>query len=72
MQSLTIYQRCQYTYCGAYSRNKRYFYYRCSGSRFNGNRICDNKAIRTDALDTVIWEEVKSILKELNRIANEY
>ncbi len=72
LRSLTVCQRCQYTYCGAYSRNKRYSYYRCSGCRFNGNRVCDNKAIRTDVLDTVIWEEVKSILKEPDRIANEY
>ncbi|MFP3021217.1 MAG: zinc ribbon domain-containing protein, partial [Wolbachia sp.] len=71
LRSLTVCQRCQYTYCGAYSR-KRYSYYRCSGFRFNGNRVCNNKAIRTDVLDTVIWEEVKSILKEPDRIANEY
>ncbi|WP_141630706.1 recombinase family protein, partial [Wolbachia pipientis] len=72
LRSLTVCQRCQYTYCGAYSRNQRYSYYRCSGSRFNGNRVCDNKSIRTDVLDTVIWEEVKSVLKEPDRIANEY
>ncbi|WP_281508845.1 recombinase family protein [Wolbachia endosymbiont (group B) of Pandemis cinnamomeana] len=77
LQGLMVCQRCQYTYCGTNHVHKKstYYYYRCSGtnsSKFNGNKICDNKSIRTDILDGVIWEEVKSILKEPDRIANEY
>ncbi len=62
-------------------RNKRgekvdhYAYYRCIGRdsyRFGGNKICDNKHIRTDALETAVWEEVKHLLKNPNRILEEY
>lgn len=78
LQGLMVCQRCQYTYCGTnYVNYKKstYYYYRCSGtnsSKFNGNKICDNKSIRTDVLDAVIWEEVKVLLKDPDRVANEY
>lgn len=81
LQGLIICQRCQYAYYGKPVRNKRgekidsYAYYRCIGTdayRFGGNRICDNKQIRTDALEIAVWEEVKFLLKNPNRIFEEY
>ncbi len=57
LQGLLVCQCCKYAYYGEPVRNKRrekiqhYAYYRCIGSdayRFGGNRICDNKQIRTD------------------------
>jgi site-specific DNA recombinase len=81
LQGLILCQRCQYAYYGKPVRNKRgekidsYAYYRCIGSdayRFGGNRICDNKQIRVDALEIAVWEEVKNLLKNPNRIFKEY
>ncbi|WP_333023936.1 recombinase family protein [Wolbachia endosymbiont of Pentidionis agamae] len=78
LQGLVVCQRCQYTYFGSLGpsgKNGQYSYYRCSGtdiSRFHGNRICYNKAIRTDVLDKAVWKEVENLLKEPDRVANEY
>jgi site-specific DNA recombinase len=81
LQGLIVCQCCHYAYYGKPVRNKRgnkidrYAYYRCIGSdayRFGGERICNNKQIRTDALEIVVWEEVKCLLKNPTRIFNEY
>ncbi|KAI9575709.1 hypothetical protein GQX74_015521 [Glossina fuscipes] len=40
--------------------------------RFGGNKFYDNKHIRTDALETAVWEEVKHLLKSANRVLEEY
>ncbi|KAF5304408.1 hypothetical protein FQR65_LT18868 [Abscondita terminalis] len=77
LQGLIVCKRCRYAYYGSPVRNKRgekidhYAYYRCIGRdsyRFGGNKICDNKHIRTDALETAVWEEVKHLLKNPNRV----
>ncbi|KLT22141.1 resolvase domain protein [Wolbachia endosymbiont of Armadillidium vulgare str. wVulC] len=79
--SLQVCKRCRYAYYGSPVRNKRgekidhYAYYHCIGRdsyRFGGNKICDNKHIRTDALETAVWEEVKHLLKNPNRVLEEY
>ena len=74
-------QRCRYAYYGKPVRNKRgekideYAYYRCIGTdayRFGGTRVCDNKQIRTDTLEIAVWEEIKYLLKNPSRIAEEH
>jgi len=53
----------------------RYAYYRCIGSdayRFGGERICDNLQVRTDRLDQYVWEEVCALLREPERLSQEY
>lgn len=81
LQGLLVCPCCHYAYYGKPIRNKRgekindYAYYRCIGAdayRFGGNRICHNKQIRTDTLEIAIWEEVKSLLKDPRRIAEEF
>ncbi len=81
LQGLMVCKRCQYAYYGKPVRNKRgekidrYAYYRCIGTdgyRFGGNRICDNKQVRTDALEIAVWEEVKSLLRNPDRLFEEY
>src|SRR5262249_61034407 len=52
-----------------------YAYYRCTGSdayRFGGQRLCWNKQIRTDMLDAAVWEDVRRLLSEPERVRNEY
>jgi site-specific DNA recombinase len=52
-----------------------YAYYRCTGSdayRFDGQRLCWNKQIRTDMLDAAVWDDVRRLLSEPERIRKEY
>ena len=81
LQGLLVCKKCHYALYGKPVRNKRgekidrYAYYRCIGTdayRFGGNRICDNKQIRTDVLEIVVWEEVMALLNDPNRILAEY
>jgi site-specific DNA recombinase len=56
-------------------KRRDYAYYRCIGMdayRFGGQRICDNKQVRTDLLEAVVWEDVRSLLSEPERIEQEY
>jgi len=80
LQGLLVCQHCRYSFYGKPVKNKRgekidrYAYYRCIGTdayRFGGNRICQNKQIRTDTMETAIWEEVKYLLKDPERILEE-
>src|SRR5512135_3396639 len=52
-----------------------YAYYRCTGSdayRFGGQRLCWNKQVRTDMLDAAVWEDVRRLLSEPERVRREY
>lgn len=81
LQGLTVCHRCQRAY---YARSKgqklngqeNYTYYRCSGTDsnrfFDGIKACNNKPVRTDALEIAVWEEVKNLLKNPKRISDEY
>jgi len=73
---------CGYSFYGKPSRGgrangkyRRYTYYRCIGMdayRFGGNRICDNKQLRTSVLDEAVWEDVSDLLRDPERIQKEY
>src|SRR5262249_55756515 len=48
-----------------------YAYYRCTGSdayRFGGQRLCWNKQVRTDMLDAAVWDDVRRLLSEPERV----
>ena len=50
-------------------------YYRCTASeayRFGGQRLCRNKQIRSDTLDAAVWEDVRRLLSEPERVRTEY
>jgi site-specific DNA recombinase len=82
LQGLVCCARCQYAYYGkALSPSARkghprtYAYYRCIGTdafRFGGQRICDNLQVRTDRLDAAVWEQVRSLLSQPDRLRAEY
>jgi site-specific DNA recombinase len=83
LQGLVVCKRCGY---GCYGKPTSrastrgtgrvpYAYYRCTGSdayRFGGQRLCWNKQIRTDMLDAAVWEDVRRLLSEPERIRREY
>ena len=54
---------------------RNYAYYRCIGTdayRFGGERVCDNLQVRTDKLDQYVWQEVRALLQEPERLFYEY
>jgi site-specific DNA recombinase len=83
LQGLVVCKRCGY---GCYGKPTSrasakgegrvpYAYYRCTGSdayRFGGQRLCWNKQIRTDMLDAAVWDDVRGLLSEPERVRKEY
>src|SRR3954451_17317286 len=83
LQGLVVCKRCGYGCYGkptsrAGSKGEGrvpYAYYRCTGSdayRFGGQRLCWNKQIRTDMLDSAVWDDVRGLLSEPERVRGEY
>jgi site-specific DNA recombinase len=81
VQGLVVCKRCGYACYGkpvsrAAAKGKvPYAYYRCTGTdayRFGGQRLCWNKQIRTDVLDAAVWEDVRHLLSEPERVRAEY
>ena len=83
LQGLVVCKRCGYGCYGkptsrASSKGEGrvpYAYYRCTGSdgyRFGGQRLCWNKQVRTDLLDAAVWEDVRRLLSEPERVRGEY
>jgi site-specific DNA recombinase len=82
LQGLLTCRRCGYAFYGkplslSSGKGKRrdYAYYRCIGMdayRFGGQRICHNKQVRTDLLESAVWQDVCSLLNEPERIEREY
>jgi site-specific DNA recombinase len=82
LQGLTVCRRCGYAYYGKsaprtreYDRTNVLRYYRCTGAdghKFQGQALCCNPPVRADQLEEVVWDRVKAILQEPERIADEY
>ena len=81
LQGLLVCKRCGYSYYGKPVSRKSakgkqvYSYYRCIGTdayRFGGERICNNPQVRTDMLDSAVWDDVRSLLTNPQRIREEY
>ena len=82
LQGLLVCGTCGHAYYGkpvsrkaAKGKIRSYAYYRCIGSdayRFGGQRLCWNKQVRTDLLEEALWQDVCSLLREPQRIAQEY
>jgi len=82
LQGLLVCKKCGYAYYGkpvsisaGKGKRRSYAYYRCIGSdayRFGGQRICGNKQMRTDLLEQSVWEDVCSLLRNPQRIEQEY
>ena len=62
-------QSCGYAYYRTSTRTKKrkLYYYRCLGSddyRYEHGRICDNKPVRADYLDDLVWGQVTALLAD--------
>jgi site-specific DNA recombinase len=81
LKGLLVCSRCGRACYGATSAKsagqpaRAYGYYRCTGTygnRFGGSRMCSNGSVRTDRLDAAVWEDVRGLLLEPERIEAEY
>jgi len=69
LQGLAACSACGYGYYRTSTRttNKKIYYYRCLGSddyRYEGGRVCGNKPVRADYLDTVVWDHITGLLAD--------
>jgi site-specific DNA recombinase len=67
LQGMAACSACGYGYYRTSTRttNKKIYYYRCLGSdnyRYEGGRVCGNKPVRADYLDTVVWNHITGLL----------
>jgi len=82
LQGLLVCRCCGHAYYGKplshssrKGRDRHYAYYRCIGMdayRFGGQRICENRQVRTDMIEEAVWSDVSALLNEPERIAREY
>jgi site-specific DNA recombinase len=82
LQGLTVCRCCGYAYYAKTSalsptdraRGKRH-YYRCVGAdayRLNGATKCGNSTVRGDRLEQMVWDQVKALLQDPGRVADEF
>jgi site-specific DNA recombinase len=69
LMGLAACQCCGYAYYRTSTRTakRKIYYYRCLGSddyRYPGGRVCDNKPVRADYLDDVVWHHVTALLAD--------
>ena len=68
LQGLAACASCGYAYYRGHTTTtagNKIYYYRCLGSdnyRYEHGRVCDNKPVRTDHLDKVVWDHITGLL----------
>lgn len=82
LQGLLVCKQCSRAYCGSKTtkRNKKkddtiYFCYRCTGAdaaRFGGTKLCNSKQANANAIELIVWGEVKKLINNPQRIFDEY
>lgn len=75
LQSLLVCQQCGYALSSASGgRTRKLYYYRCIGSdswRHLHGPVCQNRPVRQDFLDEVIWRELLRLLQDPTLIQSE-
>jgi site-specific DNA recombinase len=76
VQGLVSCRKCGYAMSRTSTRSsaRKIHYYRCLGSdawRHLGGPVCDNRPVRQDLLDQVVWAEVVHLLEDPSLIQNE-
>ena len=69
LMGLAVCECCGYAYYRTSTRTakRKIYYYRCLGSddyRYEGGRVCQNKPVRADYLDAVVWGQVTALLAD--------
>lgn len=72
LQGFLVCRGCGYSLCKVGAGQNQY--YRCIGSdarRFPDGRVCDNRPIRQDYLDELVWEHIIGLLENPDLIGDE-
>ena len=69
LQGLAACASCGYGYyrTSARTARRKIYYYRCLGSddyRYQGGRVCQNKPVRADYVDEVVWNHIAGLLAD--------
>ena len=70
LQGLAACASCGYAYYRGHTTTtagNKIYYYRCLGSdnyRYEHGRVCDNKPVRTDHLDKLVWDHITGLLAD--------
>src|SRR5262249_12186601 len=81
LQGLVVCPQCGHAFYGkpvsraSAKGTTRYAYYRCIGTdayRFGGERLCQSRQVRTDLLEAAVWDDVRTLLADPNRVRQEY
>ena len=76
VQGLVSCQKCGYAFSrtSTYTSARKLHYYKCIGSdswRKLGGPVCDNRMVRQDLLDQIVWTEVVRLLEDPTLIQQE-
>lgn len=76
LRGLLACEQCSYAYYRTSTRTsaRKICYYRCIGSdgwRHEGGKICDNRPVRADQLEPLVWEHVTRLLTDPTLIQDE-
>lgn len=77
LQGLAACTCCGYGYYRSHtttSAGNKIYYYRCLGSdnyRYESGRVCDNRPVRADYLDQVVWDHITGLLADPQLIRSE-
>jgi site-specific DNA recombinase len=76
VQGLVSCQKCGYAFSrtSTYTSARKLHYYKCIGSdswRKLGGTVCDNRMVRQDLLDQIVWTEVLRLLEDPTLIQQE-
>ena len=76
LQGMLVCKHCGYAFYRTSTRTskRKLHYYRCLGSddyRYQNGRVCDNRPIRQDHLDEVVWREIIRLLEDPTLIRTE-
>ena len=76
LQGICACSSCGYTYYRTSTRTTKQanYYYRCLGSdgyRYQHGRVCTNKPVRADYLDTLVWDHITTLLADPTLIRTE-
>jgi len=76
LHGMLVCGECGYAYyrCATRTSKRKIYYYRCLGSddyRHVNGRVCQNKPIRQDYLDELIWKQIIELLEDPEMIRKE-
>ncbi len=76
LQGILVCSVCGYAYyrCSTISAQRKIYYYRCLGSdnhRHHNGRVCQNRPIRQDYVDEIVWEKIIHLLEDPQMIRQE-